>query len=146
MDSHQLCAPTDLFVCILSFDAIMTLLLRRVSAGIVCLLFAYIRPSYHHRMSIFCVYKSLLRHMKKSTNHKNTCRQRCLSLLALRAYHQTGIDTVIIYVTSFLLEDSFDTRVMSLPASVCVCVSVCVNHLLVRAITRDPFNLEHKGP
>ena len=34
-------------------------------------------------------------------------------------------------------------------ACVCVSVSLCVNHLLVRAITRDPFklgspNLEHR--
>ena len=44
---------------------------------------------------------------------------------------------------SFLPEASFGLRVLSLPASVCVCVSVClcVNHLLVRAITRDPFKL-----
>ena len=46
----------------------------------------------------------------------------------------------------FLPEARFGHRVLSLPASVCVCVSVgvsvlCVNHLLVRAITRDPFKL-----
>ena len=43
----------------------------------------------------------------------------------------------------FLPEASFGLRVLSLPASVCVCVSVClcVNHLLVRAITRDLFKL-----
>ena len=40
-------------------------------------------------------------------------------------------------------EASFGLRVLSLPASVCVClcVSPCVNHLLVRARTRDPFKL-----
>ena len=42
---------------------------------------------------------------------------------------------------SFLPEASFGLRVLSLPASVCVCLSVCVNHLLVRAITRDQFKL-----
>ena len=44
---------------------------------------------------------------------------------------------------NFLPEDSFGHRVLSLPASVCVClfVCLCVNHLLVRAITRDPFKL-----
>ena len=50
---------------------------------------------------------------------------------------------------SFLPEASFGLRVLSLPASVCVCVCVsvclsvrlCVNHLLVRAITRDLFKL-----
>ena len=46
---------------------------------------------------------------------------------------------------SFLPEASFGLRVLSSPASVCVCpcvcVSLCVNHLLVRAITRDPFKL-----
>ena len=47
----------------------------------------------------------------------------------------------------FLPEASFGLRVLSSPASVCVCVrvcvcvSLCVNHLLVRAITRDPFKL-----
>ena len=43
----------------------------------------------------------------------------------------------------FLPEASFGLRVLLLPASVCVCLSVCpcVNHLLVRAITRDPFKL-----
>ena len=37
----------------------------------------------------------------------------------------------------FLPEASFGLRVLSLPASLCV----CVNHLLVRAITRDLFKL-----
>ena len=45
----------------------------------------------------------------------------------------------------FLPEASFGLRVLSLPASVCVsvCLSVrlCVNHLLVRALTRVPFKL-----
>ena len=39
----------------------------------------------------------------------------------------------------FLPEASFGLPVLSSPASVCVCQ--CVNHLLVRAITRDPFKL-----
>ena len=41
----------------------------------------------------------------------------------------------------FLPEASFGLRVLSLPASVCVCVRLCVNHLLVCAITRDLFKL-----
>ena len=43
----------------------------------------------------------------------------------------------------FLSEASFGLRVLSLPASVCVCVcpSVRQSLLLVRAITRDPFKL-----
>ena len=46
----------------------------------------------------------------------------------------------------FLPEASFGLRVLSLPASVCVplCVSVfslCVNQLLLSAITREPFKL-----
>ena len=41
----------------------------------------------------------------------------------------------------FLPEASFGFRVLSLPASVCVSVRVCGNHLLVRTITRDPFKL-----
>ena len=47
--------------------------------------------------------------------------------------------------SSFVPEASFGLRVLSLPAYVCVCVCLfvclCVNHLLVRAITRDPFKL-----
>ena len=54
---------------------------------------------------------------------------------------------------SFLPEASFGLRVLSLPASVCLCVcpSVCVcgKYLLVRAITHHPFklgslNLDHR--
>ena len=47
----------------------------------------------------------------------------------------------------FLSDASFRLRVLSLPASVCVCVCVClsvclrVNHSFVRAITRNPFTL-----
>ena len=49
----------------------------------------------------------------------------------------------------FLPEASFGLRVLSLPASVCLCVPPCVNHELVRAITHDPFqlgspNLDHR--
>ena len=40
-----------------------------------------------------------------------------------------------------LPEASFGLRVLSLPASVCVCVRPCVNHELVRAITHHPFKL-----
>ena len=42
---------------------------------------------------------------------------------------------------SSLPEASFGLRVLSSPASVCVSVCVCVNHLLVRAITWDLFKL-----
>ena len=54
---------------------------------------------------------------------------------------------------TFLPEASFGLRVLSLPASVCLCIrpSVCVcgKHLLVRAITHHPFklgspNLDHR--
>ena len=41
---------------------------------------------------------------------------------------------------SFLPEASFGLRVLSLPACVCVCLSV--NHQLVRAVTHQPFKLE----
>ena len=46
-------------------------------------------------------------------------------------------------LVAFILlpEASFGLRVLSSPASVCVSVCVCVNHLLVRAITWDPFKL-----
>ena len=47
---------------------------------------------------------------------------------------------------AFLPEASFGPRVLSIVVacvcvSVCPCVRVCINHLLVRAITRDPFKL-----
>ena len=46
----------------------------------------------------------------------------------------------------FLPEASFGLRVLSLPASVCLCVRVsvcvCVNHGLVRTITHHSFKLE----
>ena len=46
-------------------------------------------------------------------------------------------------VTFFYPRPVLAFRVLSLPACVCVCLSVClsVNHLFVRAITRDPFKL-----
>ena len=43
--------------------------------------------------------------------------------------------------TSLLPEVSFGLRVLSLPASVCVSLCVCISHLFVRVITRDPFKL-----
>ena len=45
------------------------------------------------------------------------------------------------FTNYFLPEASFGLRVLSLPASVCVRVCLFVNHLLVRAITRDLFKL-----
>ena len=44
-------------------------------------------------------------------------------------------------LNSFLPEANFGLRVLSLPASVCVSVRLCVNHELVRAITHHPFQL-----
>ena len=54
-------------------------------------------------------------------------------------YTVTGMESEL-----FLPEASFGLRVLSLPASVCVCLSVClcVNHEFVRAITLHPFKLE----
>ena len=47
-----------------------------------------------------------------------------------------------LFVTkAFLPKASFGLRVLSLPASVCVCVRPCVNHELVRAITHHLFQL-----
>ena len=45
---------------------------------------------------------------------------------------------------SFLPEASFGLRILSSPASVflSVCLCVCINHLLVRTITHQPFTLE----
>ena len=44
----------------------------------------------------------------------------------------------------FLPEANFGLWVLSSPASVClsVCLCVCINHLLVRTITHQPFKLE----
>ena len=53
-----------------------------------------------------------------------------------------GIRNKQSWTTVVLLpEASFGLRVLSLPASVCVCVRPCVNHELVRAITHHPFQL-----
>ena len=41
----------------------------------------------------------------------------------------------------FLPEASFGLRVLSSPASVGLCVCVCINHELVRTITHRPFKL-----
>ena len=48
------------------------------------------------------------------------------------------------FFVQFLPEASFGVRVLSLPASVrlCVCVRPCVNHELVCVITHHPFKLE----
>ena len=42
----------------------------------------------------------------------------------------------------FLPEASFGLRVLSSPLSVYLSVCVCINHLLVRTITHQPFKLE----
>ena len=43
---------------------------------------------------------------------------------------------------TFLPEASFGLRVLSSPLSVYLSVCVCINHLLVRTITHQPFKLE----
>ena len=45
-------------------------------------------------------------------------------------------------ISPFLPEASFGLRVLSLAASVCLCVRVCGNHLLVCAITCHAFKLK----
>ena len=45
-------------------------------------------------------------------------------------------------VHSMLPEASFGLRVLTSPASVCVSVWMCINHLLVHTITHQPFTLE----
>ena len=63
-----------------------------------------------------------------------------MSLLNL---HRLCVVTIVNNtVLCFLPEASFGLRVLSLPASVCVSVCLCVNHQFVRAITRHPFKLE----
>ena len=57
-------------------------------------------------------------------------------------------DTFVIF-EAILPEACFGLWVLSLPASVCLCVSLCVNHLFVRTTTQDPFqlgspNLDHE--
>ena len=58
--------------------------------------------------------------------------------------HQTNIcrSWLFVHQSVLLPEASFGLRVLSLPASVCVCVCVGGNHLLVRAITCRPLKLE----
>ena len=57
-----------------------------------------------------------------------------------------SLGNMLLYCYHFLPEASFGLRVLSLPASVCLCVclSVCVsvNPELVRAINHDAFKLE----
>ena len=48
---------------------------------------------------------------------------------------------LVSYWLSFLPEASFGLRVLSLPASVCLCVCMCGNHVLVRTITHHRFKL-----
>ena len=48
---------------------------------------------------------------------------------------------LLTFLNSFLPEASFGLRVLSLPACVCVCVRVSVNHELVQAIIHQPFKL-----
>ena len=59
--------------------------------------------------------------------------------------YATTVFSRVLYDT-FSPEASFGLRVLSLPASVCLCVRpsvyVCRKHLLVRAITHHPFKLE----
>ena len=56
-----------------------------------------------------------------------------------------GLFMIKFYISFVLPEASFGLQVLSSPASVpmclCVCASGCVNHLLVRVITRDQFKL-----
>ena len=54
---------------------------------------------------------------------------------------ETRIQQSIYLLSFFLPEASIGLRVLSLPASVCVCVRPCVNQELVRAITHDPYQL-----
>ena len=58
-------------------------------------------------------------------------------------YHVRRLSFIFNFIFLVLLpEASFGLRVLSLPPSVCLCVCVCGNHLLVRAITCRPFKLE----
>ena len=68
----------------------------------------------------------------------------CLWMLCLDwiECHQKCFFKIYQIWQAILPEASFGLRVLSSPASVCVSVCVCVNHLLVRAITWDPFKLE----
>ena len=83
------------------------------------------------------------------------------SSLNMPIFTQLLIFALWSFLRPFLFEASIGLRVLSLPVSVClclclclcVCVILCVNDLLVRTITQDPFelgspNLYHrcKGP
>ena len=61
--------------------------------------------------------------------------------LAYCLTHWLLVDRAVILNLSFLPEASFGLWVLSSPASVCVSVCVCVNHLLVHAISWDPLKL-----
>ena len=63
-------------------------------------------------------------------------------VLSMGSHYKSANNLAHMGVKPFLPEASFGLWVLLSPASVCVCVSLCVNHLLVRAITRDPFKLE----
>ena len=68
--------------------------------------------------------------------------KRALGVSVLWRQKVVSMTTLGFYPRPVLaFEASFGLRVLSLPASVCVCVRLCVNHLLVRAITRDLFKL-----
>ena len=63
------------------------------------------------------------------------------SITIYTAGYEWGIFCIYWTQIGFLSDASFGLWVFSLPASVCVCVRLCVNHELVRAITHNPFNL-----
>ena len=65
----------------------------------------------------------------------NRCHRCQLLLILLNHY------SIWCLKSPFLPEASFGLRVLSLSASVCVCVRPCVNHELVRVITHHPFLL-----
>ena len=126
------------------FDVIMTLLLRRVSAGIVCLLFAYILfvRVITTECPYFVFYKSLLRHMKKSTNHKNNLWAMLLTIVGATSYHQWAMTQWLSKWYYFYPRPALAfgySRCLCLCVRVCLSVCLCVCQSLVHAVTRDPF-------
>ena len=71
-------------------------------------------------------------------DHEQPINNPCRDCACLYQPHMTLYNGC----TWFLPEASFSLRVLSLPARVCVCVCLSVNHQLVRVKTHQPFKLE----
>ena len=116
-----------------------------------------------HHADIWClvinwrVYVNWHLHFITRIWHTNRCLCNCIShrnmdnfliwriVIRKSLFNFSSTESKLIFQINssfiFLPEDSFGLRILSSPASVCVCVSLCVNHLLVHVIIRDLFKL-----